>query len=125
MNPVETVEIKPKRIDIKVGRKNDVSFDFILGNAKDEPFDISTDDVQFDIFSTVGAAPIISKTSLAGSHLDPLNGTVLFTITDAELSSAGASDTKKTFWYYSLSRTTLGGDLFTHLCGSFTTEPCS
>jgi len=117
----DCVSIVPFNQCLRVERGTDMTFEAILTDARDEPFDISLDQVVFTVRDYEGGTKKIQKTNLAGSHLDGPNGRTSFDIADTDITDTQTTD--RLYWVYEVRRIQPSGLESVHVKGAFIVEP--
>jgi len=111
------VSIVPSVVNLRLVNDADTSIEFILTDGKQNPVDITSDDVKFTVRVTHGGTQKLQKTNAAGSHSDPTNGKTIFKVTHTDITDALTDLNTK--WVYEVRRMIAGGDEAVHITGAF------
>ena len=98
-----TLAVLPVAVDINVTRGTDNTLEFTFTNAAGTAENLTGDTVKFTARDGYGATvKIATKTNT--THTDPTAGKTRFTLSQADLTEAGADVTRPIVWYYEVRR---------------------
>ena len=121
LNVESCTSIVPADQCLRIYRNTDSTFEAILTDARNEPFDITLDTVVFTVRDFVGGALKIQKSNGPGSHIEPVNGRTSFDILKTDITDAQDGD--RFYWVYEIRRIQPSGKETVHITGDFIVDP--